>query len=67
MRTSTTRLQLSILTLHRCHSEIRNLHILILIQENVFRFQISMTDVEGVTVIETTDDLLKVMRGFGGG
>lgn len=46
------------------HTKVGDLDVAVLIKEEIFRFQISMTDVEAVTIVDTMNDLTKVVDGF---
>lgn len=67
MRTPATRLQHLLPGLPRRHPKIRHLDILILVQQQVFRLQVAMTNVEAMTIVDGVNDLLKVVQGFGFG
>jgi hypothetical protein len=43
--------------LKRSHTEISELDIVIPVEEDVFRFQVAMADVESMAVPKTSDDL----------
>ncbi len=67
MRTTTTRLQHPIpirAQIHRRHSKVSNLDVLIFVQEEIFWLEVTMTDVEVVTIIETSNDLLEIVGSF---
>lgn len=66
MRTSATRLEQLTSSFERGHSEIGNLDVLLLVEEEILRFQISMTDVETVAVVDSGNDLLEIMESFVG-
>jgi hypothetical protein len=69
VRTATTRPQHAIShasKIQRCHAKVRDLDVLLLVEKEVLRLEISMADVEPMAVVETSDDLLKVERGFVG-
>lgn len=61
MGTTTTRLEHSLTSLPSCHTEIGDLDVFILVEQQVLWLQISMTNVEPVTVVDSVDDLLEVM------
>jgi len=61
MGTTATRLEHSLTSLPSCHTKIGNFDILVLVEQQVFWLQISMTDVESVAVVYSVDDLLEVM------
>ena len=61
MGTTATRLEHSLTSFPSCHTEICDFDILVLVEQQVFWLQISMTDVESVAVVYCVDDLLEVM------
>lgn len=64
MRTSTTRLQQLFPSLPGRHSEIRDLDVLVRVEEKVLRLEISMADVESMAVVDGVDDLLEVVESL---
>jgi hypothetical protein len=67
MRTTTARLEHALSRFPRCHAEIGDLYILVLVEQQVFRLEIPVTNVEAVAVVDGMDDLLEIMEGFGYG
>lgn len=63
----TTRLQhpISVRTqVHRRHPKVCNLDILVFVEEKILRLEVPMANVEVMTVVETSNDLLKVVGSF---
>lgn len=65
MRTTATRLQHLLTSFPSRHSEIGDFDILLLVQQQVFRFQVSVADVETMAVVYRVNDLLEVVQSFG--
>lgn len=66
MRTTTTGFEeLVPIRLVGSHSEVGDLDLLFFAEEKVFRFEVAMTDVELVAVVDAADDLSEVGEGFG--
>lgn len=59
MRTAATRLEPFIFRLERSHSEIRNLQSKMVVQQQILRFQVTMTDPERMEIVDSVDKLLK--------
>lgn len=64
MGTTTARLQHTLARLPGGHAEIGDLDVLVLVEQEVLRFKISMADVEAMAVVDGVDDLLEVMERF---
>lgn len=64
MRTATRSFKHPFSSLPRCHAKVCHLDILVLVEKQIFRFQIAMADVEPMTVINRVNDLLEIMKGF---
>lgn len=66
MRTTATGLEELPTALESGHSKIRDFDVLLRVEEEVLRLEISVADVEAVAVIDTRDDLLEVVQRFVG-
>ena len=64
MGTSATGFQHSLSRLPSRHTEVRNLDVLVLVKKQIFWLQVSMTDIEAVTIIDRMNDLLEVVKRF---
>ena len=67
MWTSTARLQQSVTRLERSHAKVCNLDVLLRVQQQVFRLEVAVADIKAMTVIDSSDNLLKVARRLVGG
>jgi hypothetical protein len=62
VRTAAARLEQSVTGLESSHTEIGDLDVLLSIEEQILRLEIAVADVEAVTVVHASYDLLKVSR-----
>lgn len=66
VRTTTRRFEQLVTALPSRHPEVGDLDILVSRQHDILGLEVSMTDGEMVAIIETADDLLKVLGGLVG-
>lgn len=66
VRAPTARPQESVTALPSGHTEVGDLDILVAIQEKVLWLEVTVSDVETMTVVDGVDDLLEVVDSFGG-
>ena len=64
MRTTTRGLEKLIAALPSRHSKIGDLDVLMRSQHDIFGLEVTMADGKVVAIIESSDDLLKVLRRF---
>ena len=64
MRRSTASPEHLVLGLEGCHPKVCNLDVLRAVEKQVLWLEVTVTDVERVAVVDTEDDLLKVVQRF---
>lgn len=64
MGTTTACFEHSFASLPSGHSKICHFNVLVLVKKQVLGFEIAMTDIEAVAIVDSVDDLLEIMECF---